>query len=75
MPKPLYVVVDIRQMLLPNLADGIARFDRCYCQNYRLMLLPIYYYWLMLLPLADVIANCVEDVKPQALNFCNKCDG
>ena len=23
----------------------------------------------MLLPLADVIANCVEDVKPQALNF------
>ena len=43
--------------------------------NYRLMLLPMYYYWLMLLPLADVIANCVEDVKPQALNFCNKCDG
>ena len=29
----------------------------------------------MLLPLADVIANCVEDVKPQPLNFCNKCDG
>ena len=57
-------------------------FGWCYCQvwqmllsNYRLMLLPMYYYWLMLLPLGDVIANCVEDVKPQAFNFCNKCDG
>ena len=39
------------------------------------MLLPMYYYWLMLLTLADVIANCVEDVKPQALNFFNKCEG
>ena len=30
----------------------------------------------MLLPLlADVIANCVEDVKPQVFNFCSKCDG
>ena len=40
-------------MLLPNLTDVIV--------NYRLMLLPMYYYyyWLMLLPLADVIANCV----------------
>ena len=56
-------------MLLPSLTDVIV--------NYRLMLLPMYYYcyWLMLLPLADVIANCVEDVKPQPLNFCNKCDG
>ena len=25
--------VYIRQMLLPNLADVIAKFDRCYCQN------------------------------------------
>ena len=57
-------------MLLPSLTDVIV--------NYRLMLLPMYYYyyyWLILLPLADVIANCVEDVKPQPLNFCNKCDG
>ena len=46
-----------------------------FLSNYRLMSLPMYYYWLMLLPLADVIANCVEDVKLQALNFCNKCDG
>ena len=39
------------------------------------MLLLKHYYWLMVLPLADVIANYVEDVKPQALNFCNKCEG
>ena len=37
--------------------------------KYRLMLWPMCYYWLMLLPLADVIANCVEDVKQQALTF------
>ena len=55
-------------MLLPSVTDVIV--------NYRLVLLPKNYYcWLMLLPLADVIANYVEDVKPQALNFCNKCDG
>ena len=54
-------------MLLSGLTDDIV--------NYRLMLLPMYYYWLMLLPYADVIANCVEDVIPQALDFCNKCDG
>ena len=40
------------------------------------MLLPMYYLWLMLLPLlADVIANCVDDVKPHAFYFCNKSDG
>ena len=27
------------------------------------------YYWQMLLPIY------VEDVKPHAFNFCNKCDG
>ena len=32
-------------MLLPGLTDVIV--------NYRLMLLPMYYYWLMLLPLAN----------------------
>ena len=42
------------------LADVIANFyDRCYCHEFRLMLLPVYCLWLMLLPyiLADVIAN------------------
>ena len=67
MPKPLDVFLILGRcycliwlMLLPSFTDVIV--------NYRLMLLPMYYYyyyyyyyyWLMLLPLADVIANCVE---------------
>ena len=62
-------------MLLPNFGWCYSQVWQILLSTYRLMLLPKYYYWLMLLPLADVTANCVEDVKPQALNFCNKCEG
>ena len=43
MLRPLYIIIDARQMLLPIfLADVIANFDRCYCQEVGLMLLPMY---------------------------------
>ena len=57
-------------MLLPILADVIAKLLFSIC---RLMLLSMYCCWLMLLPWQMLLPIFVEDVKPQAFNFCNKC--
>ena len=58
--------------LLPILADVIAKLLFPIC---RLMLLPVYCCWLMLLPWQMLFPICVEDVKPHVFNLCNKCDG
>ena len=62
----------LRQMLLPILADVTAKLLFPIC---RLMLLPVYCCWLMLLSWQMLLPICVDDVKPHVFNLCNKCDG